>query len=177
MTFHRKAAGATLALGLGLVLAVPLLPMERAHGQSAPPQPDPGGQAQETPAPTLPKDSVPDAQPSPKSETNDPERAMSLLMRLTGRWAPTDKSCQARNGGEVPLRIERGGLKDGDRSCRFLDLRSPSEDRLDVTAACGEQEGSGSTEEFGLMLDETGALTLTRPDGETARFFRCLEEA
>ncbi|MBK1622810.1 hypothetical protein [Afifella marina] len=175
MTFHRKAAGATLALGL--VLALPLLPTGAAHGQGAPTQPDASGPGQDMPAPTRPEQAVPEALPSPKSETNDPERAMSLLMRLTGRWAPTDESCQAQDGADVPLRIERGGLKDGGRSCRFLDLRSPSEDRLDVTAACGEAEGAESSEEFGLELDETGALTLTRPDGETTRFFRCLDEA
>ncbi|MCF1504564.1 hypothetical protein L0F51_12460 [Afifella sp. H1R] len=173
MTFHRKAAGATLAL----VLALPLLPTGPAHGQGTPTQPDASGPGQDIPVPTPPEDILPDAQPSPQSETNDPERAMSLLMRLTGRWAPTDDSCQAQDGADVPLRIERGGLKDGGRSCRFLDLRSPSEDRLDVTAACGEAEGAESSEEFGLELDETGALTLTRPDGETARFFRCLDEA
>ncbi|MCT8267089.1 hypothetical protein NYQ83_07365 [Afifella sp. JA880] len=175
MTFHRKAAGATLALGL--VLAMPLLPTGPAHGQSAPTEAEPSTPGQDMPAPTRPEHAVPEALPSPHGETNDPERAMSLLMRVTGRWAPTDESCQAQDGADVPLRIERGGLKDGGRSCRFLDLRSPSEDRLDVTAACGEAERAESSEEFGLELDETGALTLTRPDGETARFFRCLDEA
>jgi len=116
------------------------------------------------------------AQEAPQA--HDPQRAMALLAELAGRWAPTDQACLAEEDDASPvLRLQRGGFSQGEGQCRFEEVLSPSDGRLDVLANCSSDAGGKVPDEkLVFLLSEDGAMTLKRGEREE-RYFRCLDEA